>query len=246
MRWERFTRNCAFATVLFLLVNGLEAVRLPGTEAVREYIAFAFTSDWDYQGTLAQAQRGVRTLASYTGRWRRPEPRPESVPAPSAATPPPEEAAVTPEGSPAARPGPADDREEAAPPEEEPHLQWPVRGRITAAFGPRTHPVYRLAGIHEGIDIAAASGVPVLAAADGRITATFRGLRSGLTVDLDHGGFTTRYAHLSAIKVRRDQTVAAGTVIGLVGNTGVTTGSHLHFEVRRGGQPVDPLPLLPR
>ncbi len=275
MRWERFTRNCAFAVVLFLLVNALQAVHLPGTEAVREYIAFAFTTDWDYQGTLVQAQRGVRTLASYTGRFLRPEPLPqppapggaaepagpgtalpEPVRPPSPASPPEiageagtgwaERRPAAPGEKPVMPSGPADGRGGAAPAEEEPHLQWPVRGRIAAGFGPRTHPIYRLAGVHEGIDIGAASGVPVAAAADGRVTATFRGLKSGLTVDLDHGSFTTRYAHLSAIKVRTGQTVTAGTVIGLVGNTGVTTGPHLHFEVRRGGQPVDPLPLLPR
>ncbi|MDI6870532.1 MAG: M23 family metallopeptidase [Bacillota bacterium] len=242
MRWERFAKNCAFSVILFLLVNVLQVIRLPGTEIVRDYLAFAFTTEWDYHGPLEQARSGIRTLASYTGRFGKPLPEPEAAP-------------------PADRPaGPAPDRDapltppspsagEASAPgggERLPQLQWPVRGRLSAGFGRRNHPVYRLMGVHEGIDVGAPEGTPVVAAAAGRVTATFRGLSSGLTVDLDHGGFTTRYAHLSAIKVRTGETVKAGTVIGLVGNTGVSTGPHLHFEVRRNGQPVDPLPLLPR
>ncbi|MGE5554472.1 MAG: M23 family metallopeptidase [Betaproteobacteria bacterium] len=246
MRWERFVRNCAFAVVLFLLVNVLEGIRLPGAEAVREYIAFAFTTDWDYRGAMAQARSGIRALATYTGRFRHPEPPPETqLPEGVAGPAEPATPSTTPQPSP---PSPPAAGEDAAPGRAEGQLllQWPVRGTITARFGPRTHPIYRLVGPHEGIDIGAAAGVPVVAATEGRVTATFRGLRSGLTVDLDHGSFTTRYAHLSAIKVRTGETVRAGTVIGLVGNTGVSTGPHLHFEVRRGGQPVDPLPLLPR
>lgn len=255
MRWERFIRNCAFAIILFLLVQALEAARLPATEGVREYLAYAFTADWDYHPTLEQARRGAHTLATYSGRFRSPQPggeapapplslsvRPGDLPAsgsgaasavsgssPAGASRP------TPSPPPAPAPAPATLR-----------LAWPVQGWVSERFGRRTHPIYRLVGPHEGIDIAAAEGTPVTAPAAGEVTATFRGLTSGLTVDLAHDGFTTRFAHLSAFKVRPGQQVASGTVIGLVGSTGVATGPHLHFEVRIAGRPVDPLPLLPR
>ncbi|HHW15758.1 MAG TPA: M23 family metallopeptidase [Firmicutes bacterium] len=125
-------------------------------------------------------------------------------------------------------------------------LVWPVEGRVTESFGPRNHPIRRLMGMHEGIDLAVPAGTPVKAAAPGRVKAAFRGLTSGLSVDLDHGGFTTRYFHLSAIKVQVGQVVKAGEVIGLAGSTGLSTGPHLHFEVHVDGRPVDPLSLLPR
>lgn len=241
MRWERFVRNCAFSVILFLLVNALDAASLPGAAAVREYLVFAFTSDWDYRPVLAQAQAGVRALSTYRGRLKPGEP-PDGPslpvqPAPPADLAPPAAAPVEsrepPHPAPAAAGGPRG-------------LVWPAQGRVSAGFGPRKHPIYRLAGPHEGLDIAAPAGAPVSATADGRVTSTFRGLRSGLTIDVAHDGFTTRYAHLSAIKVKAGDAVQAGTVLGLVGNTGVSTGPHLHFEVRVDGRPVDPLPLLPR
>lgn len=263
MRWERFIKNCAFAVILFLLVNALEAAKLPGTEPVREYIAFAFTSDWDYRTALDQARTGVQRLATFTGRLRRQpaetglSPEPEGPEAGGA------EASGASVGNEAA--GASGDagvtralRQQPAPvpPAEaaretwttagESRLAWPVRGWISEEFGQRKHPISRLMGPHEGIDIGAGSGTPVGAAAAGKVTGAFRSLTSGLTVEVTHeGGLTTRYLHLSAIKVRLGETVRAGTVIGLVGSTGVSTGPHLHFEVRRDGQPVDPLPLLP-
>ncbi len=248
MRWERFAKNCAFAVILFLLVNALQAVRLPGTEVVRSYLAFAFTTDWDYQNALSRAQRGIRTLASYTGRLGRPAPEAFSPAAPAPAVSPASPAPVFSgdAGAGGAAASPARESPAPGPSGTPPKLSWPVRGWVSERFGRRQHPIYRLAGPHEGIDVAAAQGAPVTAPAAGRVSATFRGLTSGLTVELAHDGFTTRYLHLSAIKVRPGETVKAGTVVGLVGNTGVSTGPHLHFEVRVNGQPVDPLPLLPR
>jgi murein DD-endopeptidase MepM/ murein hydrolase activator NlpD len=94
---------------------------------------------------------------------------------------------------------------------------------------------------HKGLDIAADQGTPVRAVAAG--TVKFAGWSNqgyGNLVVIDHGGYQTLYAHLSALSVSTGQSVAAGTTIGLMGNTGFSTGPHLHFEIRLGHDVVDP------
>jgi murein DD-endopeptidase MepM/ murein hydrolase activator NlpD len=123
---------------------------------------------------------------------------------------------------------------------------WPVRGVISSPFGPRIHPIYGIPSFHTGIDIAVPEGTPVRAAAGGVVT--FSGWQEGfgLLVTIDHGnGYETYYGHLSKLLVSAGQSVSAGDVIALSGNTGLSTGPHLHFEVHYLGTPVDPRPLLP-
>ncbi len=123
---------------------------------------------------------------------------------------------------------------------------WPVRGTISSPFGPRIHPIYGIPSFHTGIDIAVPEGTPVRAAASG--TVTFSGWQEGfgLLVVIDHAnGYETYYGHLSKLLVTAGQSVSAGEVIALSGNTGLSTGPHLHFEVRYLDTPVDPRPLLP-
>jgi len=123
---------------------------------------------------------------------------------------------------------------------------WPVHGPISSPFGPRIHPIYGAPSFHTGIDIAVPEGTPVRAAASG--TVTFAGWYEGfgVLVVIDHGnGYESYYAHLSKLLVSAGQSVSAGDVIALSGNTGLSTGPHLHFEVRYFGTPVDPRPLLP-
>ncbi|MBC7098002.1 M23 family metallopeptidase [Candidatus Bipolaricaulota bacterium] len=123
---------------------------------------------------------------------------------------------------------------------------WPLKGRLTSLFGPRTHPIYGTPDFHTGIDLAVPEGTQVHAAAPG--TVTWAGTRGGygLLVILDHGdGYSTYYGHLSQIIVHVGQFVEVGQVIGFSGNTGLSTGPHLHFEIRNLGEPIDPLPLLP-
>ena len=124
-------------------------------------------------------------------------------------------------------------------------LTLPVAGPVTSPFGARTSPTTGAQEFHEGIDIGAARGTPIRAAASG--TVTFAGQMSGYgnVVIVSHdGGLQTRYAHQSAMSVTAGQTVAAGDVIGAVGSTGEATGPHLHFEVRLNGVAVDPAPYL--
>lgn len=118
----------------------------------------------------------------------------------------------------------------------------PVGGIITSGFGYRRDPFTHRIRMHEGIDIAGPVGTPIHATADGRVV--FAGPRHGwgLVVEIDHSyGYKTVYAHLHSIKVRKGDFVKRGDIIGLRGNTGRSTGPHLHYEVRVSGSPVNPL-----
>jgi murein DD-endopeptidase MepM/ murein hydrolase activator NlpD len=121
----------------------------------------------------------------------------------------------------------------------------PVRGILTSGFGTRSDPMTHGPGLHQGVDIAAAAGQPVHAAADGLVMVAARTGGYGEAVYLAHGyGLSTRYGHLSEILVLPGQRVHRGDVIGRVGSTGRSTGSHLHYEVRLDGTPVNPLAYI--
>lgn len=121
----------------------------------------------------------------------------------------------------------------------------PVSGWVTSGYGERIHPVYGNESFHSGIDIGANEGTPVHAALDGTVTETGLGQLSGNYIKIDHGdGKETLYCHLSAFNVGQGVKVRKGDVIGFVGQTGLATGPHLHFEVRISGEKVDPNMLL--
>jgi murein DD-endopeptidase MepM/ murein hydrolase activator NlpD len=124
-------------------------------------------------------------------------------------------------------------------------VMWPVSGPITSGFGMRYHPVFGHFMMHTGIDIAAAQGTTIAAAATGRVILAQYAGNCGNMITIDHGGgMATNYCHLSQIFVGVGQDVARGQAIGAVGMTGDATGPHLHFEVRINGRPVDPLGYL--
>ena len=120
---------------------------------------------------------------------------------------------------------------------------WPVRGRVTSPFGPRV--LNGRKEFHAGIDIGGPTGTNIAAAESGRVSYSGYMRGYGNVIVLSHdGGFSTVYGHCSVRLVKKGQYVNKGTIIGKVGRTGNATGPHLHFEVRLGGKPVNPLSYL--
>lgn len=119
---------------------------------------------------------------------------------------------------------------------------WPAEGHLTSAFGYRISPFTGQTILHAGLDIANRIGTPVVSPARG--TVTFSGWQGayGNCIIINHGNaITTRYAHLEKSVIKEGQVVNRGDVIGTIGNTGRSTGPHLHYEVRVGGVPVNPM-----
>lgn len=126
-------------------------------------------------------------------------------------------------------------------------MQWPAPGftRITSPFGYRIHPILRTRRMHSGIDIATPRGTTIVAATRG--TVVFSGVFGGYgrTIIIDHGGgIMTLYAHNSRLLVKVGQKVLRGQRVALAGSTGMSTGPHLHFEVRKNAKVVDPIPWV--
>lgn len=123
----------------------------------------------------------------------------------------------------------------------------PTSGIVLSGFGMRVHPVLKYRRMHEGLDFRADVGTPVYATGDGTVKTAGRRGTYGLMLVLDHTkGFETRYAHLSGFAdgIRPGTQIKRGELIGFSGNTGMTQGPHLHYEVRIDGKPVDPLNYL--
>lgn len=119
----------------------------------------------------------------------------------------------------------------------------PTAGWLSSAFSrSRFHPILHIARPHEGIDVSAPMGAPIVAPAAGTVTMVTVQTGYGNVLEIDHGGgIVTKYAHCSRIVVRVGQRVNRGQVIANVGNTGLSTGPHLHYEIHVGGKVVDPL-----
>ena len=121
-------------------------------------------------------------------------------------------------------------------------MAMPAVGPITSYFGYRYHPILHFTRFHAGVDIGASWGSPIVAAADGRVVGAGWAGGYGREVQIAHGsGLTSLYGHMSEVVAQPGSFVRQGQLIGYVGSSGLSTGPHLHFEVRQGGQPVNPL-----
>ncbi|MBS4030422.1 MAG: M23 family metallopeptidase [Clostridiales bacterium] len=121
---------------------------------------------------------------------------------------------------------------------------WPIEGRITSPYGMRRAPLTRRYNFHQGIDIGAPYGSPVRASADGTVSAARYRAGWGNLVVINHGTYTTYYAHLKRFLVKPGDKVVKGQLIAEVGSTGYSTGPHLHFEIHINGNTIDPLTIL--
>jgi len=123
----------------------------------------------------------------------------------------------------------------------------PCRGYVSSGFGYRRDPFTNLMKFHRGIDFAASPGTPVRAAMDGRVSVVGSNAVFGNYILISHAvGYSSLYGHLQKVLVRRGQYVYRGTRIGFIGNTGRSTGPHLHFEVRKNGVPINSVGLISR
>ncbi|RMG58741.1 MAG: M23 family metallopeptidase [Bacteroidetes bacterium] len=120
----------------------------------------------------------------------------------------------------------------------------PVPGKVISGFGMRMHPIQKIRKMHTGLDLQANTGTEVYATGDGvvRLAGRNRG-GYGIQVEIDHGGYgyITKYAHLSEIKVKVGQRIKRGDIIGLSGNTGLSKGPHLHYEIIKNDRKIDPI-----
>jgi murein DD-endopeptidase MepM/ murein hydrolase activator NlpD len=124
-------------------------------------------------------------------------------------------------------------------------LGRPVKGTISSPYGRRKDPLNKKAAFHTGIDFKAKRGDKILATADGVVIKAFRNGGYGNYVMIDHGnGYTTSFSHMQKYKVHRGDKVKRGQVIGLVGNTGRSTGPHLHYEVALNGKTINPYKFM--
>lgn len=124
---------------------------------------------------------------------------------------------------------------------------WPTEGWLTGSFGRRSDPFSGAPAFHEGIDISTGKGRPVYATANGEVQSAARSGEYGNLVVLKHDfGLATRYGHLSQFKVKPGDIVSRGDVIGFVGSTGRSTGTHVHYEILANGKLINPLQLLTR
>jgi murein DD-endopeptidase MepM/ murein hydrolase activator NlpD len=118
---------------------------------------------------------------------------------------------------------------------------WPTRGWLSSGFGKRISPFTKEEEFHKGLDISTRMNTPIVATADGLVSSTGKDYLMGNKLMIDHGyGLKTRYGHMTKILVKRGEYVKRGQKIGLVGNTGRTTGPHLHYEVYLNNIPVNP------
>ncbi len=213
---SRLARQIVVSAAIFLLVFTIHAIPLAPFRALDQLIWKAINTPYDFAGTLRRAT-DVEVWADLADRYGL------NVPFLNQSS----SADETVQGSSVGE------------------LLMPVNGEITSAFGWRDHPITGQRELHEGLDISAPEGTPVLAAAGGVVRVVRKDEEYGKVIEIDHGGgLISIYAHLREVFVLADQEVKQGDVIGEVGMTGNVTAPHLHFEVRQNGLAINPASLF--
>jgi murein DD-endopeptidase MepM/ murein hydrolase activator NlpD len=114
--------------------------------------------------------------------------------------------------------------------------------RMASGYGMRMHPILKYRKMHHGMDFTAKKGTPIYATGDGKVIKASRGSGFGKVVYIDHGfGYVTKYGHMSKFNTQKGRQVKRGDIIGYVGNSGLSSGSHLHYEVHKNGKPINPV-----
>lgn len=114
--------------------------------------------------------------------------------------------------------------------------------RVASGYGMRMHPILKYRKMHNGMDFTAPRGTPIYATGDGVVTKASRASGFGKVVYIDHGfGYVTKYGHMHKFNTRKGKKVKRGDIIGYVGNTGLSSGPHLHYEVHKNGKPINPV-----
>lgn len=127
-----------------------------------------------------------------------------------------------------------------------PSFIMPVEGEITSEFGERVHPVFKTVKMHNGIDIDAAIGTPIKSSAAGKVIEVGEDEINGKYIRVKSGKYDVVYAHCYKVSVKEGQNIKQGDILGETGDTGLTSGPHLHFEVQENGKPVSPMEMLMR
>lgn len=198
-----------------------------------------YTELFDQELSRSVAQRGALGIADLLYNRL----APDTAADPEGATPKGESGPVSPKVAPA----PQSQNDGAAVPSdaEVPDFRLPVQAPISSDYGMRKDPFTGQRGFHRGIDLAVPAGTQVLAPWSGRVVSVGSEAGYGNYVVVEHPeGFQTRYAHLGSASVRTGDSVTAGEVLGAVGSSGRSTGPHLHFEVMRNGNRIDPKTVL--
>jgi murein DD-endopeptidase MepM/ murein hydrolase activator NlpD len=128
--------------------------------------------------------------------------------------------------------------------EDNPSFIMPVEGEITSEYGERVHPVFKTVKMHNGIDIDGEIGTPIKSSTTGEVLKVGEDEINGKYVRIKSGKYEVVYAHCYKISVKEGQSVKQGDILGEVGDTGLASGPHLHFEVQEDGKPVSPMEML--
>ncbi|QTA37305.1 M23 family metallopeptidase [Thermosipho ferrireducens] len=124
-------------------------------------------------------------------------------------------------------------------------FMWPIYGVISSNYGWRVHPIYKRKSFHTGVDISAPEGTPIFSGTDGVVKLAGEYGGYGLAVVVSYGKYDIVYGHMSKVSVYKGQKVSKGELLGRVGSTGISTGPHVHFEVRIKGKHTNPFVYLP-